>query len=82
MHCMGVDNLLGRPVDPSLIGMLGGIEGKDTGVDLATKAIIADKQDKVFNINYLSYIITLKKSFIFFNIFKKIIFWENKNFFY
>ena len=38
---MGVDNMLGRPADPSLLGMLGGIEGHETGVDLAVKAVYA-----------------------------------------
>lgn len=36
---MGIDNFLGRPCDPTLLGMLRGIEGKETGVDVATKVI-------------------------------------------
>lgn len=26
IHVMGIDNLLGRPIDPTLIGMLRGLE--------------------------------------------------------
>ena len=43
VHIMGIDNLLARPVDPTLLGMLGGVEGKATGVDVATKVLNLDK---------------------------------------
>lgn len=39
LHIMGVDNMLGRPCDPTLLGMLKGTEGKATGVDVATKVV-------------------------------------------
>lgn len=39
LHIMPLDNMLGRPVDPTLLGMLGGIEGKSTGTDVATKVL-------------------------------------------
>lgn len=39
---MGIDNLLGRPVDPTLLGMLRGLEGRETGVEVAVKAIKVD----------------------------------------
>ena len=45
---MGIDNLLGKPCDPTLIGLLRGIEGKETGVEIATKAIKVDSGSTVF----------------------------------
>lgn len=38
---MGIDNLLGRPVDPTLIGMLRGLEDQESSLELVTKAIKA-----------------------------------------
>ena len=36
IHFMGVDNLLARPVDPVLIGMVKGNRGDQTGLDLVS----------------------------------------------
>ena len=36
IHFMGVDNLLARPVDPVLIGMVKGNRGEQTGLDLVS----------------------------------------------
>ena len=33
---MGVDNLLAKPVDPVLIGMVKGNKGEQTGLDLVS----------------------------------------------
>lgn len=38
---MGVDNLLGRPVDPILIGMLKGVKGEYSGLDLVAQYVKA-----------------------------------------
>lgn len=46
VHIMGVNNLLGRPCDPTLLGMLKGIEGKGTGNDIATKVIAITKENE------------------------------------
>jgi hypothetical protein len=47
---MGVDNLLGRPVDPTLLGMLRGIEGQETGVDLVAKTVKPAATDRLSRI--------------------------------
>lgn len=36
VHFMGVDNLLARPVDPVLVGMVKGNKGEQTGLDLVS----------------------------------------------
>jgi UDP-N-acetylglucosamine pyrophosphorylase len=44
VHVMGTDNMLGRPVDPTLIGMLRGIDG-ETSLDFVTKAVEVTAND-------------------------------------
>ena len=36
---MGVDNLMAKPVDPVLIGMMKGIKGEASGLDLVAQYV-------------------------------------------
>jgi len=46
VHVMGIDNLLGRPVDPTLVGMLRGIDG-ETPLEFVTKAVKVGEKDTI-----------------------------------
>jgi UDP-N-acetylglucosamine/UDP-N-acetylgalactosamine diphosphorylase len=39
VHVMGIDNLLARPVDPVLMGMLKGVKGEYSGLDLVSQYV-------------------------------------------
>jgi len=46
LHVMGIDNLLARPVDPTLLGMLRGVDGVENGLEVVTKAVEALDADE------------------------------------
>ena len=47
---MGIDNLLGRPVDPTLLGMLRGVDGVENGLEVVTKAVEALEHENLSRI--------------------------------
>ena len=50
LHVMGIDNLLGRPVDPTLLGMLRGVDGVENGLEVVTKAVEALEHENLSRI--------------------------------
>lgn len=46
VHIVPVDNLLTKPCDPFLIGMLRGIDGQETSLDVACKSMKVEKGEK------------------------------------
>ena len=47
LHVMGIDNLLGRPVDPTLLGMLRGVDGVENGLEVVTRNLLHQIQIKI-----------------------------------
>lgn len=46
VHVMGVDNLMAKPVDPVLIGMMKGVKGEFGGLDLVAQYVKPIKDSK------------------------------------